>query len=96
MRSLLQVQPQNKTTATRQTLTGSAIDRTAATAAHCRRGGGEEGGFKGRSAGLLPLARLVNNHQSQEPSAYLMALCSARSAGSLQIISFHIIASYLI
>lgn len=59
-------------------------------------GGGQGGWFKGRLAGLLPLARLVNNHQSQEPSTYLMALCSAQLARSLQIISVHIIGPYLI
>lgn len=75
------------------------IDHTAATSAYWQStrsaGGGVGAGWwlKGWSAGLLPIACLVNNHQSQEPSAYLMALCSAHS---LQIISFHIIGPYLI
>lgn len=77
MRSLLQVQPQNNTTATRQTLTGSSIDHTAATAAHCRRGRG--GRVVQRSVGGPPSTR-PPRQQSSIPRAERLSDGSLLSA----------------
>lgn len=77
MRSLLQVQPQNNTTATRQTLTGSSIDHTAATAAHCRRGRG--GRVVQRSVGGPPSTR-PPRQQSSIPRAERLSEGSLLSA----------------